>query len=117
MGLFDQFSKRNEGNPLSEMSVAEIFCDIEEYTEEFTNALDSSYKDFLTAVADSIIDCKDPKTLYGILDVAKKVEAETIADKDAESQKRLGKYKEIVTSSSKEDAFKNKIEALKEYQR
>lgn len=117
MGLFDQFSKRNEGNPLSEMSVAEIFCDIEEYTEEFTDALDSSYKDFLTAVADSIIDCKDPKTLYGILDVAKKVEAETIADKDAESQKRLGKYKEIVTSSSKEDAFKNKIEALKEYQR
>ena len=117
MGLFDQFSKRNEGNPLSEMSVAEIFCDIEEYTEEFTNALDSSYKDFLTTVADSIIDCKNPKTLYGILDVAKKVEAETIADKDPESQERLGKYKEIVTSSSKEDASKKKIEALNEYQR
>ena len=117
MGLFDQFFKRNEGNPLSEMSVAEIFCDIEEYTEEFTNALDSSYKDFLTTVADSIIDCKNPKTLYGILDVAKKVEAETIADKDPESQERLGKYKEIVTSSSKEDASKKKIEALNEYQR
>ena len=117
MGLFDQFSKRNEGNPLSEMSVAEIFCDIEEYTEEFTNALDSSYKDFLTTVADSIIDCKNPKTLYGILDVAKKVEAETIANKDPESQERLGKYKEIVTSSSKEDASKKKIEALNEYQR
>ena len=117
MGLFDQFSKRNEGNPLSEMSVAEIFCDIEEYTEEFTNALDSSYKDFLTTVADSIIDCKNPKTLYGILDVAKKVEAETIADKDPESQERLGKYKEIVTSSSKEDASQKKIEALNEYQR
>ena len=117
MGLFDQFSKRNEGNPLSEMSVAEIYCDIEEYTEEFTNALNSSYKDFLTAVADSIIDSKNPKTLYGILDVAKKVEAETIADKDPESQERLGKYKEIVTSSSKEDASKKKIEALNEYQR
>ena len=117
MGLFDQFSKRNEGNPLSEMSVAEIYCDIEEYTEEFTNALNSSYKDFLTAVADSIIDSNNPKTLYGILDVAKKVEAETIADKDPESQERLGKYKEIVTSSSKEDASKKKIEALNEYQR
>ena len=117
MGLFDQFSKRNEGNPLSEMSVAEIYCDIEEYTEEFTNALNSSYKDFLTAVADSIIDSKNPKTLYGILDVAKKVETETIADKDPESQERLGKYKEIVTSSSKEDASKKKIEALNEYQR
>ena len=117
MGLFDQFSKRNEGDPLSEMSVAKIYCDIEEYTEEFTNALNSSYKDFLTAVADSIIDCKKSKELYGILDVAKKVEAETIADKDPESQERLGKYKEIVTSSSKEDASKKKIEALNEYQR
>ena len=122
MGLFDQFIKNNEDeknevSPLSEMSVAKIFCDIEEYTEEFTNALRSSYKDFLTAVADSIIDCHDPKTLYGILDVAKKVEAETIADKDPESQERLGKYKEIVTSSSKEDASKKKIEALNEYQR
>ena len=72
MGLFDQFSKRNEGNPLSEMSVAEIFCDIEKYTEEFTNELDSSYKDFLTTVADSIIDCENSKKVYGILDVAKR---------------------------------------------
>ena len=122
MGLFDQVFKSkevagNKSNPLSDTSVGNIYCDIEEYTEEFTNALDSSYKDFLTAVADSIIDCKNPKTLYGILDVAKKVEAETIADKDPESQERLGKYKEIVTSSSKEDASKKKIEALNEYQR
>lgn len=122
MGLFDQVFKNkevagNKSNPFSDTSVGNIYCDIEEYTEEFTNALNSSYKDFLTAVAGSIIDCKDSKTLYGILDVAKKVEAETIADKDSESQERLGKYKEIVTSSSKEDASKKKIEALNEYQR
>lgn len=133
MGLFDKLfkrnegngneverserSERNEGNPLSDMSVAEIFCDIEEYTEKFANALKSSYKDFLTVVADSIIDCENPKKLYGILDVAKRVEAETFAARDPESQKRLEKYKATVMSSSKEDGSQKKIEALNEYQR
>ena len=116
MGFFDVFIDSNLSSLLN-TSVGGVFCDVEEYTEEFTNALDSSYKDFLTAVADSIIDCKDPKTLYGILDVAKRVETETLTDTDPESQKRLKEYKEVFISSSTEDAFKNKIEALKEYQR
>ena len=130
MGLFDKLFKRNEGNgnkvengneierseldPLSDTSVAKFYMGT--YTERLANILESSYKDFLMTVADSIAKCDTPTDLYSILDVAKKVEAEIVADKDPESQKRLKEYKEFVTSPSEKTAFEKKLKALEQYQ-
>ena len=130
MGLFDKLFKRNEGNgnkvengneversevdPLSDTSVAKFYMGT--YTERFANILESSYKDFLMTVTDSIMNCETATDLYSILDVAKKVEAEIVADKDPECQKRLKEYKEFVTSSSGKKDFEKKLKALDKYQ-
>ena len=123
MGLFDKLFKRNEvdGNeverseversevdPLSETNVAKIW-DVSIYTERLANILESSYKDFLMTVTDSIMNCETATDLYSILDVAKKVEAEIVADKDPESQKKLKEYREFVTSPSGEKGNKKGV--------
>ena len=125
MGLFDKLFKRNEVDeneversevdPLSETNVANSW-DVEIDAEKLANILESSYKDFLMTVADSISNCETPTDLYSILDVAKKVEAEIVADKDPESQKRLKEYKEFVTSPSGKKDFGKKLKALDKYQ-
>ena len=125
MGLFDKLFKRNEGDrneversevdPLSETNIEKSW-DVEIDTEKLANILESSYKDFLMTVADSIINCETATDLYAVLDMAKKVEAEIIADKDPESQKRLKEYKEFVTSSSGKKDFEKKLKALDRYQ-
>ena len=74
--------------------------------EKLANILESSYKDFLMTVADSIVNCETATDLYAVLDMAKKVEAEIVADKDPESQKRLKEYKEFVTSPSEKKISK-----------
>ena len=101
MGLFDQsiFSRVNYGSNY-----------LKQYTEEFANALELSYKDFLMAVADKILRTNEDY-LYGILDVAKKVEAEIVADKDPESQRRLEAYKKTVMDTSS-----THFQALNEYE-
>ena len=126
MGLFDKLFKRNEGNgneversevePLSDTSVTAKFWDVEKNAERLANILESSYKDFLMTVTDSIANCETATDLYSILDIAKKVEAEIVADKDPESQKRLKEYREFVTSPSGKKDFEKKLKALDKYQ-
>ena len=113
MGLFDKIFNRKK-DPLSDISVGKRFGDYEDYVKKFTVALEDSYKDFLMTVASSIIGCRKGTDLYAILDIAKKVEAESVESKDPESEKKLSEYKEKSMMGRNDESVK--IRALNRYQ-
>ena len=113
MGLFDKIFNRKR-DPLSDISVGKRFGDYEDYMKKFTVALEDSYKDFLMTVTSSIIGCRKGTDLYAILDIAKKVEAESVESKGPESEKRLSEYKEKIMMGRKDESVK--IRALNRYQ-
>lgn len=125
MDLFASIFNKNIKDPLfyvmdhlADVSVAkEVFGDKEDYTEKFTTALKSSYKDFLFAVTNSLIDCKEGGVPYAICDIAKKVEYLLPVPKEPESIKRLEDYNKTLIKNYAKNTVLKKLQALDDYER